>query len=267
MTQRIVTLLTDFGARDAFVGIMKGVMLGIHPALTFVDLSHDVPPQDIMAGALVLRSAAPFFPSGTIHLAVVDPGVGSRRRPILVETRDAIFIGPDNGLLSLAAPLDAVVRVVHLTNTQWFLPQQSHTFHGRDLFAPVAAHIARGVAPEQCGETVPTMERIDLPPVITQPDGLVGCVVYIDHFGNLITNIAATDLRPFPKETLLVSIGNVRISGITDTYAAVAVAAPVALLNSWGMLEIAVRNGSAAQRFAVHVGQRVHCMVAETEQD
>lgn len=267
MAQRIVTLLTDFGARDAFVGVMKGVMLGIHPALTFVDLSHDVPPQEVMAGALLLRSAAPFFPPGTIHLAVVDPGVGSSRRPILVETRDAFFIGPDNGLLSLAAPVDARVRIVHLTNPQWFLPRQSHTFHGRDLFAPVAAHLARGVAPELCGETVPTMEHLTLPPVEAQPNGLVGCVVYIDHFGNVITNISEADLRPFPKETLLVSIGNRRLNGVAATYTAVAVGAPVALINSWGMLEIAVRNGSAAHDFAVPVGQRVHCFVTKKQQD
>ncbi len=267
MEQRIVTLLTDFGARDAFVGVMKGVMLGINPALTFVDLSHEVPPQDILAGALLLRSAAPFFPPRTIHLAVVDPGVGSRRRPLLVETQDALFIGPDNGLLSLAAPVGSLVRIIHLTNAQFFLSQQSRTFHGRDLFAPMAAHVSRGVAPERCGVIVPTMEQLSLPPVQPQPNGIIGCVIHIDHFGNVITNISEADLRPFSREVLLVSIGDVHLNGIDATYAAVAVGAPVALLNSWGMLEIAVRNGSAARRFTVHVGQRVQCLVTEKPQD
>lgn len=261
MARRTITLLTDFGARDAFVGVMKGVMLGINPAVSFVDLSHEVPPQDILAGALLLRSAVSFFPPGTIHVAVVDPGVGSSRRPLLVETPDAVLIGPDNGLLSLAAPAESTVRIVHLTNEQYFLPRRSHTFHGRDIFAPVAAYVSGSVAPEQCGVAVPTMERLSLPSVERQPDGLIGCVIYIDHFGNAVTNIAEADLRPFSKETLLVSIENVQMNGVAAAYTAVEVEAPVALVNSWGMLEIAVRNGSAAQRFALQRGQHVHLTV------
>src|SRR5262244_337958 len=155
----IVSLLTDFGTRDAFVGIMKGVILGINPAVTLVDLSHDIPPQDVTAGALILRSAAAFFPPGTIHVAVVDPGVGSARRALLVETHNAFFVGPDNGLLSLAAPADTVVRIVHLTNAEYFLAARSHTFHGRDVFAPVAAYLSLGRAPEHFGPAVCTMER------------------------------------------------------------------------------------------------------------
>lgn len=257
VNQRIITLLTDFGSRDAFVGIMKGVILGINPAASFIDLSHEVPPQDILAGALLLRSAAAFFPPRTIHIAVVDPGVGSSRRPVLVETVDAIFVGPDNGLLSLAAPAESIVRIIHLTNEQYFLPQRSHTFHGRDIFAPVAAHVSRGAAPELCGVTVANLEQLSLPPTERQLDGLIGQVIYIDHFGNAVTNITEADLRPFPKETLLVSIENVQINGIATTYAAVEIDAPVTIINSWGMLEIAVRNGSAAQRFAIQRGQRI----------
>src|SRR5262249_29043234 len=161
----IVSLLTDFGTRDAFVGTMKGVILRINPAVTLVDLSHDVPPQDVVAGALVLRSAAAFFPPGTIHVAVVDPGVGSARRALLVETRDAFFVGPDNGLLSLAAPAEAVVRIIQLTNAEYFLEHPSHTFHGRDIFAPTAAHVSLCQAPERFGPAVPTMARLTLPEV------------------------------------------------------------------------------------------------------
>ena len=254
---RVISLLTDFGSRDAFVGSMKGVILGINPTVSLVDLSHEVPPQDILAGALILRSAAPFFPPGTIHVAVVDPGVGSARRALLIETRHAFFIGPDNGLLSLAAPAEAVVRIVHLTRAEYFLMPRSHTFHGRDVFAPVAAHLSLGVTPEQFGPAVTTLERLTFPVVERGESGLTGRVMYIDHFGNLITNITEADLSPFPRESLLVSIGAVQIHGVAASYAAVELGVPAALINSWGMLEIAVRNGSAAQRFGVQPGHPV----------
>jgi hypothetical protein len=257
VSQRIITLLTDFGARDAFVGVMKGVILGIHPSVSLIDLSHEVPPQDIVAGALLLRSAVPYFPQGAIHLAVVDPGVGSSRRALLVETRQAVFVGPDNGLLSLAAPEEEVTRIVHLTNEQYFLPRCSHTFHGRDVFAPVAAHVARGVAIDQLGPLTPTMERLLLPQVERREDSLAGCVIYIDHFGNAITNITEADVRLFSRDTLLVSIENVRIRGVAISYAGVEIGSPAALINSWGMLEIAVRNGSAARLLGMHLGQRI----------
>lgn len=253
----IISLLTDFGTQDAFAGIMKGVILGINPAVSLVDLSHEIPPQDILAGALLLRSAAPFFPPGTIHVAVVDPGVGSARRALLVETRNTFFIGPDNGLLSLAAPAAAVTRMVHLTNAEYFLAPRSHTFHGRDVFAPVAAHLSLGVAPEQCGRLVTSMEQFTLPAVERGATWLTGSVVYIDRFGNVVTNLTEADLRPFPKESLLVSIGPVRVHGVVASYAAVEVGALAALINSWGMLEIAVRNGSAAQQLGIQCGQPV----------
>jgi hypothetical protein len=258
VSQPVITLLTDFGSRDAFVGVMKGVMLGINPSASFVDLSHEVPPQDIPAGALILRSAALFFPPGTIHLAVVDPGVGSSRRALLVETPRALFVGPDNGLLSLAAPADAVTRLIHLTNEEYFLAPRSQTFHGRDVFAPVAAHLSRGVPPERFGHTIFDMERLTLPSVEYRASGLTGNVIYIDHFGNAITNITEADVRLFPTGTLLVSIDGMQIRGIQSSYAAVEVGAPMAIINSWGLVEIAVRNRSAAQHFALHLGHPVH---------
>jgi len=254
----VISLLTDFGTQDAFVGIMKGVILGINPAVALVDLSHEVPPQDVIAGALILRSAVAFFPPQTIHVAVVDPGVGSTRRALLIETRNAFFIGPDNGLLSLAAPAETVVRIIQLTNVEYFLAARSHTFHGRDVFAPVAAYLSLGRAPEHFGPAVCTMERLTLPRVEYSRTGLTGSVIYSDRFGNLITNIAEADLRPFSKENLLVSIDTVQIHGVVASYAAVEIGAPAALINSWGMLEIAVRNGSAARHFGVPSGHRVH---------
>lgn len=258
---RIITLLTDFGTRDAFVGIMKGVILGIAPQAQIVDLSHDVPPQDILTGALTLRSAVPFFPPGTIHVAVVDPGVGSQRRAVVVETQDAFFVGPDNGLLSLTAPPESTVRVVHLTNTQYFLPRLSPTFHGRDVFAPVAAHLSHGISTEVLGPAIPSIEQLSLPAVERTDTQLTGNIIAIDHFGNLITNITEADLLPFPRETLWVSIGAVQIQGLVATYAAVSLGTVAALINSWGMLEIAVRNGSASQQLDTPVGAVVYVRI------
>ena len=254
---RIITLLTDFGTRDAFVGIMKGVILSIAPAACIVDLSHDIPPQDVLAGALTLRSAAPFFPPESIHVAVVDPGVGSDRHAILVETAEAFFIGPDNGLLSFAAPAISRRRIIQLTNHQYFLPRLSRTFHGRDIFAPVAAHLSRGISLEDFGPTQPTIEQLTVPTVERTETQLTGCIIATDHFGNLITNISAADLLPFPSHTLSVSIGPVHIHGLASTYASVALGTIVALINSWDLLEIAVRNGSAMQRLQTPVGTTV----------
>jgi S-adenosyl-L-methionine hydrolase (adenosine-forming) len=258
----IISLLTDFSTRDAFVGIMKGVILGINPVVRLVDLSHEVPAQDILTGALILRSAVPFFPPGTIHVAIVDPGVGSERRAILVETQNAFFIGPDNGLLSLAAPTEAIVRIMHLANTRYFLSPRSQTFHGRDVFAPVAAHLSLGITPETFGPFVTTMERLTLPAVECEETRLTGRVIAVDHFGNLVTNITEADLLPFPRKELWVSIGSMRIHSLVSTYASVEVGAVAALINSWGMLEIAVRNGSAAQQLGLLRGCPV-CVTRE----
>ncbi|MGH8009986.1 MAG: SAM hydrolase/SAM-dependent halogenase family protein, partial [Candidatus Binatia bacterium] len=233
MTRRIISLLTDFGSRDAFVGIMKGVILGINPDALLVDLSHEVPAQDVLGGALVLRSAAPFFPSETIHVAVVDPGVGSARRGILIATQHGSFIGPDNGLLSLAVPAETVTRITHLTNTEYFLSPCSSTFHGRDVFAPVAAHLSLGITAEQFGPEAGTMERLTFPEVERREKLLVGRVIYIDHFGNLVTNITEADLLPFPREKLCVSIRSVHIQGVVASYTAVDIGTPAALINSW----------------------------------
>jgi S-adenosylmethionine hydrolase len=255
---QVITLLTDFGTKDAFVGIMKGVILRINPAVTLVDLSHEVPPQDLLASALILRNAVAFFPPGTIHVAVVDPGVGSARRALLVQTAHAFFVGPDNGIVSLAAPAESVVRIIHLTNERYFLSPRSHTFHGRDVFAPTAAHLSCGVPLEELGVPVTTMERLTVPTVERHTGKLIGSVIYIDHFGNVITNISEEDLRPFSRGTLLVSIGAMHLHSVVASYAVVEIGEPAALINSWGMLEIAVRNGSAAQCCGISLGQPVY---------
>lgn len=256
-TTPVITLLTDFGGRDGFVGIMKGVLLDHCPRARLVDLSHDIPPQDVLGGALVLASAVSWFPRGAVHLAVVDPGVGGERRPIAVETPGFTLVGPDNGLLSLAAPAAAKRRIIHLDRPETFLPGAGRTFHGRDVFAPVAARIAAGTTASALGSTVPDMEEISLPSPRRIDGVLEGQVIYVDRFGNLITNLGRADLDVFRPERVSVSIHDVQIAGISTHYSAVQKGAPVALWNSWERLEIAVRNGSAARAFRSRAGDRV----------
>jgi S-adenosyl-L-methionine hydrolase (adenosine-forming) len=249
----VVTLTTDFGVTDPFVGIMKGVLATRAPDATVIDVSHGIAPQDVLAGALVLRHAAPYFPPQTIHVAVVDPGVGGRRRPLAVETTDALFVGPDNGVLSLAAPGDQVRRIVHLTEERFFLSPRSATFHGRDVFAPVAAALANGTDPSALGPPVTDMERLELPAVARSATALTGQVIHVDHFGNLTTNVSETDVTG----DVTIGLAGARVRGIARHYGAVAVGEPVAVVNSWGLLEIAVRNGSAKKTLGATVGDVV----------
>jgi len=253
----IVTLLTDFGERDGFVGIVKGVLLGICPSARIVDLSHDVSAQDVMGGALVLASAVAHFPPGTVHLAVVDPGVGTARRPILIETERFVLVGPDNGLLSLAAERAAVRRVIHLDRAEHFLPSPSQTFHARDVFAPVAARCASGVAVTELGSTIDAFERLDLPQPRRLEDAIEGQVIHVDRFGNLICNIARDGVDGFLEKALSINMSGVQIPEISPHYSAVREGKPVALWNSWGRLEIAIRNGSAARLLRARNGDRV----------
>lgn len=257
-----VTLLSDFGERDGFVGIVKGVILGICPTAALVDLSHEVPPQDVMSGALVLASAVAYFPAGTIHLAVVDPGVGTARRPILIETERFVLIGPDNGLLSLAAGANPVRRVVHLDRPEYFLPGPSQTFHARDVFAPVAGHCARGVDRASLGAVIDDFERLRVPQARRLDDALEGQVIHVDRFGNLVCNIRREEVADFRAQNVSISIGGVQIAGIAPHYAAVREGKPVALWNSWGRLEIAVRNGSAVRHLRSRIGDRVQVTLA-----
>lgn len=257
----IITLLTDFGLEDAFVGIMKGVILSINPEARLVDLTHAVPPQQILAGALVLRSAARAFPSGTIHVAVVDPGVGSARRPILVETGGGFLVGPDNGVLAPAATALGRRTVRLIDNATFFRRPVSHTFHGRDIFAPVAAHLSRGIAPESFGPSLDAMVELALPTVQRTPGAIAGEILYTDHFGNLVTNIEAEAIASFSAERVSVSIGDTCVAGLVTAYTAVAEGQALAIVGSWGMVEVAVRNGDAAKMFAAGPGTRVTVVV------
>jgi len=257
MPPSIITLLSDFGTTDAFVGIMKGVILSIHPTVRIVDLTHAVPPQQVLPAAVLLRSAVPFFPPQAIHVAVVDPGVGSARRALLIDTAHGLFVGPDNGVLSLAAPPASRRTVRHITNETLFRQPVSRTFHGRDVFAPVAAHLSRGADPQACGPVIDTIAELAVPAAHWSARRIAGEVVYVDHFGNLVTNIAADALAAFTVSTLSVSIHRTRVAGPVEMYTAVAPGLPLAIVGSWGVLEIAVRNGSAAAMFAAGPGTPV----------
>jgi S-adenosylmethionine hydrolase len=255
---RIVTLLTDFGTDDTYVAQMKGAMLSVAPDLRFEDVTHAGAPQDVAEGAWLLRTACRAFPPGTVHLCVVDPGVGTARRAICIETPSARFVGPDNGLLSLAAPPVDVRRVVEITNERHLLSPRSRTFHGRDVFAPAAAALAAGIPPSELGPDVDGLVRLAVPAPVRDGGVLRGQVVYADGFGNLATNIDAASL---PATVARVEIGARRIDGVVATYGAVATGELLALVNSWGVLEVARRDGDARTVLGVDVGAVVTVVV------
>ena len=261
MRSGVITLLTDFGLEDAYVGIMKGAMLRINPAARLVDLTHAVPPQAIVAGALMLRSAVGYFPEGTVHLAVVDPGVGSARRPILIETQRGLLVGPDNGMLCPAAAALGRGRARLLAQERFFMHPVSQTFHGRDIFAPVAAHLSRGVDPAELVPPLDAIVELSLPSPTDAGSMITGEVVHVDHFGNLITNITADLVSRFPAQRVSVSIGQKPIGVLLTGYSGVSEGAPVALVGSWGVLEVAIRNGNAAEMFAAGPGTPVTVVV------
>lgn len=255
----IVTLTTDFGLVDPFVGIMKGVIASRAPRVPVVDVSHGIPPQAILAGAIVLRTATPYFPNGAVHVAVVDPGVGTDRRALCIETTDAYLVGPDNGVLSLAAPRDRIRRIVELTNDRFFLSPRSRTFDGRDVFAPVAAALATGTPIVTLGDERQDLIRIDLPVPVRDGRTIRGEIIYIDGFGNMATNVVARDL---PEAIERVEVGGRTIAGLSATYGSAPSDTPLALVNSWEVVEIAVRNGDARRQLGLDVGAPVTVVLA-----
>lgn len=255
-----IALLTDYGAEDGYMGVMKGVALGIAPGVPLVDLSHEIPPQDVPAGAWVLHTSWHYFPAGTIFLCVVDPGVGGARRAVALRAGGRYFVGPDNGLFSRvldAAPPEAVVS---LENSRYHLPAPSATFHGRDIFAPCAAHLAAGVPLEDLGTPVApeSLVRLPAPQPAWHGDLLAGTVVHVDHFGNLITSLGP----PLADAVLAAPATSARLGGHVvsaraRTFAAGPAGDPFLLRDSSGHLAIAVRDGSAARRLGVARGAEV----------
>ncbi len=259
-----IALLSDFGCRDHYVGVMKGVIAGIAPAATVIDLTHGIPPQAVAVGALALEQSWRYFPRRTIFVAVVDPGVGTARLPIAIESKaGARFIGPDNGVLWDAAQQAGVRRIVELRSPRYRLSAVSATFHGRDIFAPAAAHLWCGVRLRALGPELSAMVKPAeiVPAVRERGNEIIGCIVYIDGFGNLITNIDRTSYERFALRfrglRLSVRIGRSAPIEIRNAYGEAAAGSSLATFGSFDRLEIAVRDGSAAQRFSAGHGALV----------
>ena len=251
---RIITLTTDFGTSDAYVGVMKGVILSVNPNAQIVDITHAIPPQDIHEAAFLIYSVYPYFPTGTIHTIVVDPGVGSERRAIVYQTDRAFFVCPDNGILTyllqeVGHEEVPAGNVVAIQNRDYCLPEVSNTFHGRDIFAPVAAHLSLRVPLAELGPPVQDLVRLSIPTPHVSKDTIIGQIVKIDAFGNAITNISESMLvgGTAPYE---ITVGNTRLTRINRAYAESEIGESLAIIGSFGALEIAV-NGDSAER---HLG-------------
>ena len=254
----IITLLTDFGLIDPYVASMKGVILSINPKCTLVDITHQVNSHDIKEGAFILGQAYSNFPKGTIHLSVVDPGVGSARKPILIVTENYFFAGPDNGLFTIALKAETVKQAVVLTNQKFFPSKISSTFHGRDIFAPVAAYLSLGVKPESFGLSIKSWHEIPFPDPAMKQGKLIGEIVHVDAFGNLVSNIDRKGLLQFSKGRLFViKIGERTMKGLKKGYWEGKKNEPMALFGSGGYLEISVREDNAQKAFNVKRGDKI----------
>jgi hypothetical protein len=252
----IITLLTDFGTQDSYVAAMKGVILSLNPEAILVDLTQAVPPQDIVAGAFLLGEATPYFPSGTIHLAVVDPGVGTARRALAAKAREQFWVGPDNGLFHLVFHENAVLDIVSLENPAYFREPVSNTFHGRDIFAPVAAHLSLGTPLQAFGPPITDPIALPWPEPTFTPEAVRGEIVYVDGFGNLVSNIRGSDLAAWlADKSYVIILGSLTLKGLRRTYGDVAAGEFLALVGSYGYLEIACARGSAARRLSVGKGR------------
>ena len=256
----IVTLLTDFGTADYFVGAMKGAVLAVNPRAQVVDITHEIPPQDIEAGAFTLLAAFEAFPPGTVHAAVVDPGVGSSRRAVVVEGGGHLFVGPDNGLFGHVYERLGPFRVFHVRDERYFRPRVSETFHGRDVFAPVAGALALGVRAEELGPEVADFVRLPFARPVGGPEGtLVAAVIHVDRFGNCVTNITREDLTEDEiRRGARLLIGGREIRSFRRFFAEGGERGePFAVWGSAGLLELAVFRDSAARALGAGRGQRV----------
>ena len=254
----IITLTTDFGTGSPYVAAMKGVILGINPAARLVDISHEVGPQNIHHGAVLLAEATTWFPAGAIHVAVVDPGVGTTRKLIYCRIGDAHYLAPDNGLLSLLAKRQKPARIAELSNADIWLPDVSHTFHGRDILAPVAAQLSLGLEPERLGPSMHEMTMLDWPEPRRDGRRIEGAVRWVDRFGNLITNIGGGMLADQKtRSTTRIQCAEHEIVSLAQAYGERGHGELTALVGSSGYLEIAVVNGNAAQMLKAQVGAPV----------
>lgn len=266
----IVAMTTDFGTDDAYVAIMKGVILKLTPSARLIDYTHGIKPGNVVEAAYLLRSGYRYFPRGTVHLVVVDPGVGSSRRAIAIQTPDATFVGPDNGVFSLVAE-DALNdwgerrRMIELTEPRFWLPTVSATFHGRDIFAPVAAHVVAGAPFHALGTPLTELTPAHrTTPQLLETGLLMGRIIHVDRFGNCITNITQDHLREYGLgPDIVIEIIDQQLDGLFRTYSDGPTGIPMCLIGSSGHLEIAVRNGNAAQHLGVDIGDKFRVRNAE----
>lgn len=254
---KIITLTTDFGLQDYYVSAMKAVILGIAPDVRFVDVSHEIPSQDIMAGSWVIKNSAMLFPSNTVHVVVVDPGVGTDRNAIALRIDDQYFIGPDNGIFSILTE-QKDYRAVRLTNRKYWGKDTSNTFHGRDIFAPVAAHLSNGVTLEELGKPISKLVTYRWAEPISDKDGLQGWVIHIDKFGNLITNLSASMIENvIGSRSVKIYVGNTILDEIVTTFGSVPEGEPAAFIGSSGMLEVGINKGDAREMLGVQKGAQI----------
>jgi S-adenosylmethionine hydrolase len=257
-TDPIITLTTDFGEGSRYVAAMKGVILSIHPVVRIVDISHSVPAQDVHRGAIVLAEAAPFFPAGTIHVAVVDPGVGTTRRIVYARIGSHQFIAPDNGLLSRLAAAERPSKIVSLDEPRFWMPQVSKTFHGRDIMAPVAARLSLGLSPDELGQPQGALVSLTWPEAEKVANRIAGEVIEVDSFGNLVTNITREMLAGVPMdETVTITCDEHVTQGIFKTYSEQPAMTLIALVGSGDRLELAIVDENASMMLGVTVGAPV----------
>ena len=260
----IITLLTDFGTRDPYVAEMKAVVVSICPEAQIIDISHQIEKFNIRMGAFTLASAVPYFPEKTIHVAVVDPGVGTKRRPIIVETQRCFYVGPDNGLLLLSAQKEGIKHVCQISNRQLMLRKVSKTFHGRDIFAPAAAYLAKGKVLSEFGPEIHDFVVPKFAKPEVRGDKLFGEIVHIDDFGNVVSNISVEDLRKMGvKEGQLLNVEfkkKIMRLKFCFAYGDVSVGQPLALVDSHDFLEFSVNQGNAAKKFKAKIGDSVRLL-------
>lgn len=262
IAQPLITLLTDFGLQDEYVGVMKGVILSIQPNAQIVDICHDIPPQNVLAAASMIEAAYGYFPAGSIHVLVIDPGVGTQRRLIAVQAEGHTFLAPDNGLLTHILKKKPLEDIRLIDQREWYLPHVSNTFHGRDIFAPVAAHLANGRPFQLIGPAIDPSSCILLNGLRTRysEDGTIhGTILYVDRFGNLVTNVTQEDIDRLSAsgDNLIIRIGGHQIEGLQRSYGFVPKESPLALIGSRGRLEIAICGGNAAQKLGVALAAAV----------
>ena len=262
MASKIVTLTTDFGLKDPYVAEIKAVILSICQNAIIVDITHKIAKFNIRMGAYVLACAVPYFLKGSIHLVVVDPGVGTQRRPIVIQTQRSFFVGPDNGVLFLAAEKQKIVRIHELANPELMEPEVSNTFHGRDIFAPAAAHLANGINPEDFGPRISEVKRPEFSKITREKGGLVGTVLHVDGFGNIITNITKKEMeQTYVGDIVEVELPDCEVKlKLSKAYGEVEPLEPVALVGSHDFLEIALNQGNASKKFRAKPGDRIRLL-------